>query len=183
MIAAQAQVQWLLSQDAIAARYEAVSNQPFYHLPSPLPAQRSEQSQQLLQPTQAEVKIEAGEVAAIRQATMAAIAEKGLRSFDTLIAFYSVSSPSAVENFLNSHHQLVALLFSAFPRIKMTWGAEVKPELTLVDDQEGGYPVLMVRLSSNMAGAYEALDRFDDEWWLDHIGEAEGLLNFSLRAR
>jgi len=109
--------------------------------------------------------------------------ESSLRSFDTLVSFYSVSTPIAVADFLNEHKQLPKLLFSAFPRIKSFWGAQVKPELEVVDDPEGGFPIMTVRVTSTLPDAYKALDRFDEEWWLDHIAEAEGFLNFTLRPR
>jgi hypothetical protein len=188
MIGALGQAQWLLNQDAVITRYEmnlaAAANQPFSQPPPPLPpldGARSEEKKKPLQSAQKEGQSDGSE--ALLGLGGPVIPEKGLRSFGTLAAFYSVESPIAVEKFLQNHTQLVALLFSAFPRLKSTWGAEIKPELTLLEDPEGGYPVLMVRLISNRADAYEALDRFDDEWWLDHIRDAEGLLNFSLHAR
>jgi hypothetical protein len=96
------------------------------------------------------------------------------------MAFYSVRSPIAVENFLSQHTNLLPLLFSAFPRINSAWGAESRPTLSVVEDPEGGFPMLIVRIATREPNAYEALDRFDEEWWLDHISEADGLLNFSL---
>ncbi len=109
--------------------------------------------------------------------------ESSLRSFDTLASFYSVSTPIAVADFLSEHKQLLKLLFSAFPRIKSIWGAQAKLELEVVDDLEGGLPIMTVRVTSTLPDAYRALDRFDEEWWLDHIAEAEGFLNFTLRPR
>lgn len=191
MVGTLAQAQWLLSQDSLIARYEmnlkAASNQPLSQPPPQLPplppleGERSGENKTPLLSTQKQGQSYGREPSV--EEGVRVIAEKGLRSFDTLAAFYSVESPIAIENFLQEHTQLVGLLFSAFPRIKSTWGAEIKPEITLLEDQEDGYPVLMVRLISNRADAYEALDRFDDEWWLDHIRDAEGLLNFSLHAR
>lgn len=183
-----AQGQWLLNQDAVIAHYEmnlaAGANQTFSQPPPPLPpldGARSEENKRAVQSARTEGQSYDGQ-ALLQQGTPVTV-EKGLRSFGTLAAFYSVESPIAVERFLREHTQLVGLLFSAFPRIKWSWGAEIKPELTLLEDQEGGFPMLMVRLASNRTDAYEALERFDDEWWLDHIRDAEGLLNFSLRAR
>ena len=118
--------------------------------------------------------------ASSQQIAPLAAEEKGLRSFPTLAAFYCVASPMAVENFLVAHKKLVPLLFTAFPKIKSYWGADINPALTIGDDPEGGFSVLMVRLRSNVPDAHGALERFDEEWWLDNITEAKGLLNFSL---
>lgn len=171
---------WALHQDAFArdkTAWAIVSNQPAYQpsLIKPVPVEGGALGL-LQQLTQTRADKPAPTVAEAQTVPD----EKGLRSFSTLTSFYSVTTPMAVESFLQEHKQLPKLLFSAFPRIKSVWGAHANPELTVVDDPEGGFPMLTVRLNSN---AYEALDRFDEEWWLDHIGEAEGLLNFTLHAK
>jgi len=171
-----ASAQWAFDRDVPIIRYEidwsARINRPLYESPPKSPVAT----------TLAKVKNEGGE-AAVQQLTPPDAVETGLRSFPTLAAFYSVPRPIAIESFLQKNQQLVGLLFSAFPKIRANWGTEIKPELNIVDDPDGGFPILMVRLTSNMPDAYEALDRFDEEWWLDHIKDAEGLLNFSLHSR
>jgi hypothetical protein len=147
VIGALAQGQWFLNQDAVIARYEmnlaAAANQPSFQPPPPeLDVARSEENKKIVQSVRTEGQSYNGQ--ALLQQGTSVTAEKGLRSFGTLAAFYSVERPIAVERFLSEHTQLVGLLFSAFPRIKSNWGAEIKPEVTLLEDQEGGFQVLMV---------------------------------------
>jgi hypothetical protein len=168
------------NQDIIIACEQIVwaSNRPSYELPAIPHLGAAVLSGEGLPAPPTWVEISAG--ASAEQIAPLATEEKGLRSFPTLAAFYCVASPMAVEKFLVAHAGLVPLLFSAFPKIKSYWGTEINPALTIVDDPEGGFSVLVVGLSSNKLDAYVALDRFDEEWWLDHIKDAQGLLNFSL---
>ena len=184
--------QWAFDQGVIATHYTMLwsTNKPSYQLPT-IQQLGAGMEQKPLQSLWPEIITGSGESAILAAAetglpsfpTLAAAAESGLRSFPTLAAFYCVANPIAVENFLRTHTKLLPLLFSAFPRIKFYWGVDTQPALTIVDDPEGGLSVLIVRLSSNMPDAYGALDRFDEEWWLDHIREAKGLLNFSLSSK
>ena len=158
-------------------------SRPVYQAPALAFQIQLPRSEQLSQAQSLPLGLEGREGEANLQQTPHATAQPGARSFATLEAVYSVPSPIAIETLLQNHAQLTGLLFSAFPRIKATWGAEAKPELNLVDHPDGGSPLLMVRIISSAPNTYEALDRFDEDWWLDHIRNAEGLLNFSPRTK
>jgi hypothetical protein len=100
--------------------------------------------------------------------------------FAILSGFYTVRNPVAVQDFLVGRRPLLDLLFAALPKVKETWGADAKTELELLHDPEDDSSSLVVHVSSNHPNAYAALDHFDEQWWLNHIGESEGLLNFSV---
>ena len=180
-----APAQWPLKQDAFAQIAWSISaNQPAYKPPPLIQTIAVEGSALSLLQQLAQVPVATEETKPAPTQTAVAPDDKGgTRSFDMLASFYSVPTPIAVTNFLNEHKQLPKLLFSAFPRIKSAWGIQAKPELDVVNDPEGGVSIMTVRLNSELPNAYQALDRFDEEWWLDHIAEAEGLLNFTLRVK
>jgi hypothetical protein len=100
--------------------------------------------------------------------------------FSILSGFYSVRNPSAVQDFLANRRPLVDLLFAALPKVKETWGGDAKTVLELLHDPEDDSSSLVVHVLSSHPNKYAALDHFDEQWWLNHIGESEGLLNFSV---
>ena len=100
--------------------------------------------------------------------------------FAILSGFYTVRNPVAVQDFLVDRRPLLDLLFAALPKVKETWGADARTELELLHDPEDDSSSLVVHVLSNHQNAYAALDHFDEQWWLNRIGESEGLLNFSV---
>ncbi|MGH9466514.1 MAG: hypothetical protein ACRD1Y_04085 [Terriglobales bacterium] len=86
-----------------------------------------------------------------------------------------------VEAFLHARPQLVPLLREAADAIRRYWGAGARYRLELVHDpEEGGADAdsLVVCIASPSASAHAALDRFDQEWWLERLPLAQGDLNF-----
>jgi hypothetical protein len=175
--------QWPVYQGVLESRYPFIRGrelgEPNYPTIAETPVEAAEQREDVRLGTQP--LLDVGETALTQEQSVPTQNEKGLRSFPLLTSLFSISSPIAVEHFLRKHPQLSELLFSAFPRIKSLWGADANLELSMVDDPEGGFPVLIVHVSSSSPNAYAVLDRFDDEWWLDNIRSAEGLLNFSVQ--
>jgi hypothetical protein len=165
-----AAAQWALNQDALISRERSLWSKLSEQPPVTDAAEAA-----LKQPR----VTEAAEPALKQPVAIAAERRDSLRAFSMLTSFYSIRTPIAVEQFLREHKFLLSLLFAAFPRINFALTCE--PELSLVDDPEGGITILLVRLRSARPDAYEALSRFDNEWWLDHIRDAHGLLNFVLR--
>ena len=101
-------------------------------------------------------------------------------AFDFLATLYLIRDPMAIKAFLRDHETLASVLFSAFPKINAFWGNQLSPELRLVEDADDESTSLVVYVASRQPDAYARLDRFDEEWWLDHIKETEGLLNFAI---
>jgi len=107
-------------------------------------------------------------------------AKRSNAKFAILSGFYTVRNPIAVQEFLLDRRPLFDLLFAALPKVKETWGGDAKTELELLQDPEDESSSLVVHVLSNHPNTYAALDHFDEQWWLNHIGESEGLLNFSV---
>jgi hypothetical protein len=86
--------------------------------------------------------------------------------------------------YLQDHIQLVSLLLDALCATKKIFGDKATPVLEVVTfhDSETAdkklYLLLKTSLLATQAG--ELLDRFDDEWWLDHMHNADGKLSIAL---
>jgi len=102
-------------------------------------------------------------------------------AFEVLAGLYAIPNTTAVRTFLVHRRPLRELLFGAYPRIKRIFGVRVKAELRLIEDMEDDLERLRVSIVSNREDARQALERFDEEWWLDHVQDAEGLLDFTVR--
>jgi len=107
-------------------------------------------------------------------------AKRSNDKFAILSGFYTIRNPIAVHEFLLNRKPVFDLLFAALPKVKEAWGGEAKTELELLQDPEDESASLVVHVLSNHPNTYAALDQFDEQWWLNHIGESEGLLNFSV---
>ena len=96
---------------------------------------------------------------------------------------YILSKSSTVGNFLQVHQELGLLLNEAYQELRKYFSSE-DLKLELVTDPEiAGDQQLFVYISTSMqvTDALKRLDEFDEQWWLDRIDRADGLLNFNLR--
>jgi hypothetical protein len=100
---------------------------------------------------------------------------------DVLSNLYTVPVRSTVEAFLVHRRPLRTLLFDAYPRLIKIFGSDAKLELRLIEDMEDDVCRIRVSIRSGRDDARPKLERFDEEWWLDHIQNSDGLLNFVLR--
>jgi len=98
---------------------------------------------------------------------------------------YSLRKPLQVRRFLGEHDFLVPLLVAAYDVTTryfapLSLALEVIAEPDSMDDQQ---LVLFVVLQLPPAEAFAKLQRFDNEWWLDAMDEAQGHLCISLEFR
>ena len=103
--------------------------------------------------------------------------------FEILSGFYNISNLMAVQEFLQHNPALVKLLFEALPKVKEAWGPETSSTLEVLEDPEDESLSLVVRISSKNPEPYEALDSFDEQWWLGKVALSDGLLNFSIQEK
>jgi len=101
---------------------------------------------------------------------------------EDLERLYTFRHPIQVRSFLNEYAFLIPLLDAAhdaairyFAPVSLALEVIADPDST--DDQQ---LVLFVVLQDTPAEAFANLQRFDDEWWLDAIDEAQGRLCISL---
>lgn len=101
---------------------------------------------------------------------------------EELERLYSLRKPLHVRRFLSDHAFLVPLLVAAFDVTTLyfaplTLALEVIADPESMDDRQ---LVLFVVLHLTPAEAFAKLERFDAEWWLDAMDEAQGRLCISL---
>jgi hypothetical protein len=94
---------------------------------------------------------------------------------------YMMPRDNSVQAFLNSHRVLSQLLLQALPRLRHRFGDTVFALRTTSD--EYGWQNLCVDAlwRGDAADAYTALDRFEDDWWVDNSHLAAGHLTFTYR--
>lgn len=98
---------------------------------------------------------------------------------------YSMRNPLRVRRFLGEHSFLAALLVSAYDATTRYF-APLSLVLEVIADPEISNDeqlVLFVSVQLKPAEAFTRLQRFDNEWWLDALGEARGHLCISLEFR
>jgi hypothetical protein len=96
---------------------------------------------------------------------------------------YILSKPSSVSNFLQTHQELASLLDDAYQELRKYFSSEdLKLEL-VADPEIAGDRQLFVYIFTSLSvpDALEKFDEFDEQWWLERIDRANGLLNFNLR--
>jgi hypothetical protein len=91
---------------------------------------------------------------------------------------YVLEDRSAIRTFIERNRLLEPLLEARGPLTSALGEAAVK-KLTLVEDDEGFVTLFcFVLLPSGLKEARQALNSFDESWWLARSHEAGGKLNF-----
>lgn len=111
-----------------------------------------------------------------------AVATNDLEELERL---HSFRRPIRVRRFLSEHAFLIPLLDAAYDMTTryfapLSLALEVIADPDSMDDQQ---LVLFVVLQGTPAEAFAKLQRFDNEWWLDAMDEAQGRLCISLEFR
>jgi hypothetical protein len=100
-----------------------------------------------------------------------------------LQAGYILQKSSCVINFIKEHQELISLLNEAYKELRKYFLSE-DLRLKLVSDPEiAGDQQLFVYIFTALpvTDALKNIDEFDEQWWLDRVDRANGLLNFNLR--
>jgi hypothetical protein len=91
---------------------------------------------------------------------------------------YVIEDRSAVVAFIK-RNQLLGLLLEAREPLASAFGEATVKKLTLVEDDEGFTTLFcLILIPGSLHEAKEALDLFDESWWLAHSHEGSGRLNF-----
>lgn len=112
----------------------------------------------------------------------AAATANGIEELEQL---YSPRNPPQVSRFLSEHAFLAPLLVAAHD-VATRYFAPLPLALELTADPDSMHDqqlVLFVVLQLTPAEAFAKLQRFDSEWWLDAMDEAQGQLCISLEFR
>lgn len=109
--------------------------------------------------------------------------ESGL-DFALLASLYTSDDADKVRAWLSAYPDAVEALIDAYPVINNIFGEHLlRVELEVVKDRDAnGSPELFACIHTDQDAheALQSLDRFDDEWFLEHSEVADGKLNFNL---
>lgn len=91
---------------------------------------------------------------------------------------YVIDDRSAVATFIK-RNRLLGLLTQAREPLSAAFGETTVNKLTLVEDDEGFTTLFcFVLFPGSLNEAKRALDLFDESWWLAHVHEGAGRVNF-----
>lgn len=78
-------------------------------------------------------------------------------------------------------NRLLTILLEANDPLKTSFGKSAIKALSLLHDEEGAVTLFcMILVPGNAETARQALDRFDEEWWLERCQRVAGQLNFDI---
>lgn len=93
---------------------------------------------------------------------------------------YVLVDESSVTDYLRSHRNLPPVLLEAVPAIERCFGSEAVTQLRVSVDSLGDQFLYAVVIWPGAAiEVRAALERFDNEWWLDHSELTSGYLTFT----
>ena len=93
---------------------------------------------------------------------------------------YVLPSDSSVSTFLSQHRGLSAILLDAIPQLKKYFGSSAIFRLSAPVDEAGMRSLYAVVIwPGKVREVRNALDRFDEDWWLTHSHLASGYLVFT----
>lgn len=113
---------------------------------------------------------------------MATLVEATPTDLEWLAAAYNFRDADRVRAFLHKHPEVIPPLLEAPAVVKRHFGASTQLVLELLHDPEAdAHKQLFALTQTNLEpeAALAALDRFDQEWWLDALPRVNCHLTFS----
>lgn len=107
------------------------------------------------------------------------LTEKQLQALGSI---YDFESDKEVIQFISNHPFLYELLVEAIPAFQSCFGSGMRVDLIVRTDPEDDFQELFgyIHQSGPIDEIKSSLERFDDEWFLENLGRAQGKLNFNL---
>jgi len=94
--------------------------------------------------------------------------------------YYVLPADSSVITFLTEHRTLPPILLEAAPQLKACFGAQAVFALRAPIDDSGSQTLYAVAIwPGSVREVREALQKFDDTWWIQHSRKASGYLTFT----
>jgi hypothetical protein len=95
---------------------------------------------------------------------------------------YEFRADNHIIDYLQSHSELINFLLESHYYLEKYFGVSAKFELEVVQDPEAQHEQLIVYINIPLPvdEALTRLDRFDNDWFLDHINLLGHLINFNL---
>jgi hypothetical protein len=93
---------------------------------------------------------------------------------------YVLPADSSVITFLTGHRTLPPILLEAVPQLKACFGAQAVFALRAPIDDSGTQTLYAVVMwPGKMRDVRDALEKFDNRWWIQHSRKASGHLTFT----
>ena len=93
---------------------------------------------------------------------------------------YVLPADTSVVTFLTEHRTLPPILLEAAPELRACFGAEAVFTLRAPIDDTGSQSLYAVAMwPGNVRDVRDALEEFDDTWWIEHSRQASGYLTFT----
>ncbi len=107
--------------------------------------------------------------------------EPATPSYD-LHELFEYRNRDQVALYLQSHPQLLSFLEESHGYLLKHFGAAARLALEVVRDPEAEHQQLFVYIKTSVPTdeALKCLGRFDDEWFLNHLGRVGDFINFNL---
>jgi len=112
------------------------------------------------------------------QMTAAAVEHEAVLN-DLLLSFV-MPTDSSVTTFLTEHRSIPQILLESVPHLKTCFGSGTVFALRAPIDDSGSRTLYAVVIwPGKVRGEREALEQFDDSWWIAHSRQASGHLTFT----
>jgi len=99
---------------------------------------------------------------------------------DDLRRHYILPADSSVTDFLTEHRSIPQILLGAVPHLLACFGTETIFNLRAPIDDSGSQTLYATAVwPGKSQDVRHALDRFDQEWWMERAGQAAGYLTFT----
>ena len=98
----------------------------------------------------------------------------------------SYRNPDEVKAYLACHPELESFLASAWPALIRCFGEPVDiilEVMTYPDEEIYQELVGWIQSTDDVQEGLEKLERFEDEWFLDHLSEVDNKFNFNIETR
>lgn len=93
---------------------------------------------------------------------------------------YVLPADYSVAKFLAEHRTLPSILVEAVPELRARFGAQTVFALRAPIDDAGSQTLYAVAIwPGNARDVREALEKFDETWWIQHSRRASGYLTFT----
>ena len=91
---------------------------------------------------------------------------------------YHIQEPEKVQNFLEENKFLVPLLLTAYTHIQEHFpGSAVRLKM---DEEDQSQLIASIITNRSPDDAFQRLEQFDEQWWLDALDKAEMKLTISV---
>ena len=101
---------------------------------------------------------------------------------DFLKKLYSFSPDDGVSDYISNNRFLVPVLAEIYRKLD-SYFTGFSPGIAFFHTEENEEPYLVMRVKTKMppADAYAQLERFDEDWWLDHCLLAQNKLSITVQ--